>query len=91
MSIIDKVNETLDSAFGTVDLIVSLKNDKVINVNDYAELKNCGRWLQASGSKIRVQTKLSSNELAELISKESKLTKNDFTIINAAGLHIPFS
>lgn len=91
MSIIDKVNETLDSAFGTVDLIVSLKNDKVINVNDYEELKNCGKWLRSSGSKIRVQTKLSPNDLADLISKESELTKDDFTIINAAGLHIPFT
>ncbi|MGX6977791.1 hypothetical protein ACWN8V_00750 [Vagococcus elongatus] len=90
MAIIDKINKVLEKEFGTVDLIVNLKDDKEINVTEYEELKKCGKWLKASGTILRVETELSEKKLAALICKETKLTEDDFTITNAAGLYIPF-
>ena len=90
MSIKDKVQKKNDDAFGTVDLIISFKNDKEIDVKKFNELRKAGNWIKSSGSHIRVQTTLSPKDLATLIKKETGIYPNDFTITNAAGLYVPF-
>ncbi|MCD5003651.1 hypothetical protein IV487_14395 [Enterococcus saccharolyticus] len=92
MSIIEKINNKISTGFDTIDLIISLSNkEEPLDVNEHEKLKTCGRWVQARGHTLRVHTKLSAQQLADLIDSNTNVSKSEFTITNAAGLFIPFT
>lgn len=90
MNLIDKTNRVLEKGFGEVDLIISFTDGSAINVNNYSELKEVGNWLISSGASLRVETTLSPERLKNLISKTTKISENNISILNAAGFYIPF-
>lgn len=87
MSILNKLNKSLEQGFSTADYLITFKDKIIFDVHDYPELLSCGAWIHSKGNYVRVQTTLNEADLSSLICKVTSLTRDMFIITNAAGLY----
>ena len=86
MKILDDLNKKMEGA--RFEYIIVFKNKKtIINVEDYPNLKSLGIWTKDSGRALKVHSRKTREEIAEVLSLEIGIDKEEITITTPSDVY----